>query len=66
MLDSLYGAVLIKIILSSPDERARLAANPRAYAEPLVDFVLGGLLAASPARAGAARRSDGGQRQPRA
>ena len=53
LLDSLYGAVLVKIILSSPDERARLAASPRAYAEPLVDFVLGGLLAASPARAAA-------------
>ena len=45
-LDSLYGAVLIKIILSSPDERARLADDPRRYAEPLVDFMLRGLLAA--------------------
>ena len=43
LLDSLYGAVLIKIILSSPGERARLAGDPRAYAEPVVDFVLGGL-----------------------
>jgi AcrR family transcriptional regulator len=51
-LDSLYGAVLIKIILSSPDERARLAGDPRGCAESLVDFVLGGLFAA------------GGQRQP--
>jgi AcrR family transcriptional regulator len=51
-LDSLYGAVLIKIILSSPGERARLADDPRRYAESLVDFVLGGLLAVA------------GQRQP--
>jgi len=62
LLDSLYGAVNIKIILSSPDERARLAASPRAYAEPLVDFVLGGLLAAGPARSADARDEDGEQR----
>ncbi len=64
LLDSLYGAVLIKIILSSPDERARLAASPRAYAGPLVDFVLGGLLAAGPARPGEARAADGVQPRP--
>jgi hypothetical protein len=64
LLGSLYGAVLIKIILSSPDERARLAASPGSTPRPLVDFVLGALLAAGPARA--AQGSDGGQRQPRA
>jgi AcrR family transcriptional regulator len=47
LLDGLYGAVLIKILLSSPDERARLAGHPRGYAEPLVDFVLGAMTAAS-------------------
>jgi AcrR family transcriptional regulator len=57
-LDSLYGAVLIKIILSSPAERARLADDPRGYAEPIVDFVLRGLL---PGPAG-----DGGRARPRA
>jgi AcrR family transcriptional regulator len=43
LLDSLYGAVLIRILLSSPDDRARLAEHPRSYAEPIVDFVLGGM-----------------------
>jgi AcrR family transcriptional regulator len=43
VLDSLYGAVIIKILLSPPGERAALADNPRAYAEPIVDFVLAGL-----------------------
>lgn len=47
LLDSLYGAVLIKVLLSSPDERARLAGHPHGYAEPLVDFVLGAMTAAS-------------------
>jgi AcrR family transcriptional regulator len=47
LLDSLYGAVLIKILLSSPDERARLASHPHGYAAPLVDFVLGAMTAAS-------------------
>lgn len=47
LLDSLYGAVLIKILLSSPDQRARLAGHPHGYAEPLVDFVLGAMTAAS-------------------
>ena len=44
MLDSLYGAVLIKIILSQPGERERLAQNPHSYAGQIVDFVLRGLL----------------------
>ena len=47
LLDSLYGAVLIKILLSSPDERARLASRPKGYAEPIVHFVLGAMTAAS-------------------
>ena len=46
MLDSLYGAVLIKIILSPPGEREQLAQNPRSYAGQIVDFVLRGLLTA--------------------
>ena len=44
LLDSLYGAVLIKIILSPPGERERLAQDPRCYAGQIVDFVLRGLL----------------------
>ena len=44
MLDSLYGAVLIKIILSPPGEREQLARDPRGYAGQIVDFVLRGLL----------------------
>jgi AcrR family transcriptional regulator len=44
MLDSLYGAVLIKIILSPPGEREQLAQDPRGYAGQIVDFVLRGLL----------------------
>jgi AcrR family transcriptional regulator len=44
MLDSLYGAVLIKIILSPPGEREQLAIDPRRYAGQIVDFVLRGLL----------------------
>jgi AcrR family transcriptional regulator len=44
MLDSLYGAVLVKIILSPPVERERLAQDPRGYAAQIVDFVLRGLL----------------------
>ena len=46
MLDSLYGAVLIKIILSPPGEREQLAQNPRSYAGQIVEFVLRGLLTA--------------------
>ena len=49
MLDSLYGAVLIKIILSPPGEREQLAQNPRSYAGQIVDFVLRGLLTAGQA-----------------
>jgi AcrR family transcriptional regulator len=49
MLDSLYGAVLIKIILSPPGERERLAQNPRCYAGQIVDFVLRGQLSAGQA-----------------
>jgi len=55
MLDSLYGAVLIKIILSPPGERERLAQNPHSYAGQIVDFVLRGLLTAGQAG------SEGGQ-----
>jgi AcrR family transcriptional regulator len=44
MLDSLYGAVLIKIILSPPGEREQLARDPRGYAGQIVDFVLRGAL----------------------
>ncbi len=55
MLDSLYGAVLIKIILSPPGERERLAQDPRSYAGQIVDFVLRGLLTAGQAG------SEGGQ-----
>ena len=44
MLDSLYGAVLIKIILSPPGEREQLAQDPRGYAGQIVDFVLRGAL----------------------
>jgi AcrR family transcriptional regulator len=58
MLDSLYGAVLIKIILSPPGERERLAQDPRSYAGQIVDFVLRGLLAAGPT--GAAGGQPGG------
>lgn len=50
MLDSLYGAVLIKIILSPPGERERLARDPRGYAGQIVDFVLRGLFTAGQAR----------------
>ena len=49
MLDSLYGAVLIKIILSPAGERERLAQDPRSYAGQIVDFVLRGLLTAGQA-----------------
>jgi AcrR family transcriptional regulator len=49
VLDSLYGAVLIKIILSPPGEREQLAQDPRRYAGQIVDFVLRGLLTAGQA-----------------
>jgi AcrR family transcriptional regulator len=54
LLDSLYGAVLIKIILASPRERAALARHPRRYAEQIVDFVLRGLLTTGRASTGRA------------
>lgn len=44
LLDSLYGAIVIRMILSPPGERAQLAAEPRRYAAPIVDFVLSGLV----------------------
>ena len=56
LLDSLYGAVLIKIILSPPGERERLVHDPRCYAGQIVGFVLRGLL--TPGQAG---QPDGGQ-----
>jgi AcrR family transcriptional regulator len=42
MLDSLYGAVVIRMSLSPPGERAQLAAEPYRYAASIVDFVLSG------------------------
>ncbi len=44
LLDSLYGAIVTRMILCTPAERAALADDPRRYARPIVDFVLGGLL----------------------
>jgi AcrR family transcriptional regulator len=43
LLDSLYGAIITRIILSTPAERAELTEDPRRYAVPIVDFVLGKL-----------------------
>jgi hypothetical protein len=43
LLDSLYGAIVIRMILSPPGQRAQLAAEPHRYAIPIVDFVLSGL-----------------------
>jgi AcrR family transcriptional regulator len=43
LLDSLYGAIVTRMILCTPPERAALAANPRGYAGPIVDFVLSAL-----------------------
>lgn len=42
LLDSIYGAVIIRMILTPPDQRSRLADDPRACAEPIVDLALGG------------------------
>ena len=42
MLDSLYGALVIRMSLSPPAERAQLAAEPYRYATSIVDFVLSG------------------------
>jgi AcrR family transcriptional regulator len=44
LLDSLYGAIVTRMILCTPAERDALAAQPRGYAVPIVDFVLGGLV----------------------
>jgi AcrR family transcriptional regulator len=41
LLDSLYGAIMTKIILCTPAERAELATDPDRYAGSIVDFVLG-------------------------
>ena len=46
LLDSLYGAIVIRMILSPPAQRAELATEPHRYAGPIVDFVLSGLNAA--------------------
>ena len=43
LLDSLYGAIVIRMILSPPGQRAQLATEPHRYAIPIVDFVLSGL-----------------------
>jgi len=43
LLDSLYGAIVIRMILSPPAQRAELATEPHRYAGPIVDFVLSGL-----------------------
>jgi AcrR family transcriptional regulator len=43
LLDSLYGAIVIRMSLSPPAQRAQLAAEPYRYAVPIVDFVLSGL-----------------------
>jgi hypothetical protein len=44
LLDSLYGAIVIRMILSPPGQQAQLAAEPYRYAAPIVDFVLAGSL----------------------
>ena len=43
LLDSLYGAIVTRMILCTPEERAELADDPGRYAGRIVDFVLGGL-----------------------
>jgi AcrR family transcriptional regulator len=43
LLDSLYGAIVIRMILSPPGQRAQLATQPHRYAIPIVDFVLSAL-----------------------
>jgi AcrR family transcriptional regulator len=40
LLDGLYGAIVIRMMLSPPGQRAQLAAEPYRYAGPIVDFVL--------------------------
>lgn len=44
LLDSLYGAIVTRMMLSTPVQRAELAGDPRRYAGRIVDFVLGGPL----------------------
>jgi AcrR family transcriptional regulator len=44
LLDSLYGAIVTRMILCTPVQRAELARHPGRYAGPLVNFVLGGWL----------------------
>jgi AcrR family transcriptional regulator len=43
LLDSLYGAIVTRIILSTSEERAELAKDPGPYARAIVGFVLGKL-----------------------
>jgi AcrR family transcriptional regulator len=43
LLDSLYGAIVTRMIVCTPVERAALADHPGCYAGRIVDFVLGGL-----------------------
>ena len=43
LLDSLYGAIVTRIILSTSEERAELAQDPGPYARAIVGFVLGKL-----------------------
>jgi AcrR family transcriptional regulator len=43
LLDSLYGAILTRMILCTAAERAELAEDPRRYTGPIVEFVLGQL-----------------------
>jgi AcrR family transcriptional regulator len=41
LLDSLYGAIVTRVIMCTPAQRAALADDPDRYAVPIVDFVLG-------------------------
>ena len=42
LLDSIYGAIIVRMILTPPEQRAHLAAYPQVYAETIVDLVLAG------------------------
>jgi AcrR family transcriptional regulator len=42
LLDSIYGAIIIRMILIPAEQRARLVTDPRELAEPIVDLVLAG------------------------
>jgi len=42
LLDSIYGAIITRMILAPAEQRAQLIDNPRAYAEAIVDLVLAG------------------------